>query len=138
LDELVFFYFFRGKYPLSNKGNLFSGGTRTMPTEHNIRLTSAELADLWTTYLTDSMTICVVKHFIAKVQDTQIRPILEFALNLSEKHIQQITDIYRKEGHSIPVGFTDKDVNVDVPALYSDTYYLNYIHNMSKICIKSL
>jgi hypothetical protein len=51
-------------------------------TKHNIALTSAEMATLWSTYLSDSLSVCTLKYFLEKVEDTEIRPILEYALNL--------------------------------------------------------
>jgi hypothetical protein len=102
-------------------------------TEHNIRLTAAEIGNLWSTYMTDSMSICVLKYFIAKNQDTEIRPVLELALSISQTHIQQITELFNLEGHPIPVAFGDQDVDINAPALYSDTYFLNYVHNMAKL-----
>ncbi|WP_367753970.1 DUF3231 family protein [Ammoniphilus sp. 3BR4] len=54
-----------------------------------MRLTSAELGNLWSTYMTDSMSIWVLKYFIAKTQDTEIRSVLEFALGISQTHIQE-------------------------------------------------
>ncbi|MEW9673623.1 DUF3231 family protein [Ammoniphilus sp. 3BR4] len=104
-------------------------------TEHNIRLTSSEIGNLWSTYMTDSMSVCVLKYFIAKTQDTEILAVLEFALGVSQTHIKEITEIYNQEGHPIPVGFGEQDVDLNAPALYSDTYFLNYVHNMSKLAM---
>lgn len=104
-------------------------------TEHNIRLTSAEIGNLWSTYMTDSMSACVLKYFIAKTQDKEIQTVLEFALGISQTHIQVITEIFNQEGHPIPVGFGEQDVDINAPALYSDTYFLNYVHNMSKLAM---
>ncbi|HJV45059.1 MAG TPA: DUF3231 family protein, partial [Bacillota bacterium] len=104
-------------------------------TKHNIRLTSAEIANLWSTYMTDSMSICVLKYFIAKTQDTEILPVLKFAISISQSHIQEITEIFKQEDHPIPVGFGEHDVNINAPALFSDTFFINYIHSMSKLAM---
>lgn len=39
--------------------------------------------------MTDSMSIWVLKYFIAKTQDTEIRSVLEFALGIRQTHIQE-------------------------------------------------
>ncbi|WP_414859347.1 DUF3231 family protein [Paenibacillus haidiansis] len=39
-----------------------NGGT--METVRNIRLTSAELASLWTTYMNDTMAVCILRYFL--------------------------------------------------------------------------
>lgn len=101
-------------------------------TKHNIRLTSAEIANLWNSYMNDSMAICVLKYFLEKVEDTEVRPVLEYAFELVNNHIDRVTKILNHENHPIPLGFTDEDVNVTAPRLYSDTFYLIYIQNMSR------
>jgi hypothetical protein len=48
-------------------------------TDHNIRLTSAEISSLWTTYMNNTMSKCVLSYFLNKVVDTQIRSVVEYA-----------------------------------------------------------
>lgn len=106
--------------------------------ENQIRLTSAELGQLWTQYLNDSASICMLTYFAEKAEDTEIKPIIEHALKLSEVHIQKITSIFNEENHAIPHGFKiEEDVNLTAPRLYSDSYVLNFIHNMAKIGLTS-
>jgi predicted transcriptional regulator len=40
------------------------------------------------------MSMCVLKYFIKHVEDQEIEQILEFALNLSEKHVQTVQDLF--------------------------------------------
>jgi len=94
-------------------------------------LTSPEIGALWSQYMNDSMVICVLQYFAAKSNDEETRTVIEFALGLSQKNIQDVTQIFKQEGMSIPVGFTNKDVNVDAPQLYSDILYLRYIKHLS-------
>lgn len=100
--------------------------------EQNIRLTSAELSGLWTSYLTDSMSICVLRYFLQKVTDSEIKPVLEHALNLSKEHLEAIKNIYDEENLPLPYGFTEEDVNPDAPRLFHDSMMLNYIKHMTK------
>lgn len=102
-----------------------------MESKHNIRLTSAELGSLWTQYMDDSMATCVLKYFLNKVEDSEIKPIVEYALSLAEKHTGVISDIFTHEQHPIPIGFTKDDVNVEAPRLFSDVMILMYIRNMA-------
>lgn len=101
-------------------------------TEHNIRLTSAEIGNLWLSYLNDSMAICVLKYFLAMVEDTEVRPVIEYALELSNNHVDRVTKIFNNENFPIPQGFTDEDVNLTAPRLFSDSFYLIYLQNMSR------
>lgn len=99
---------------------------------HNIRITASEIGTLWIQYLMDSLAVCTIKYFIAKTEDTQIKPVLQNALKLAQSHMQTISGIFSQEGFPVPFGFTDKDVNVGAPRLYSDPFHLTYIKNMTK------
>ena len=105
----------------------------TPETEQNIRLTSAELGNLWAAYMNSSLKKSYVKYFLAKVEDTEIRSVLEYALHVAEKHLQTISEIYRREKHPIPQGFTGQDVNLDAPRLFSDTLFLTIMEFMAEM-----
>lgn len=98
----------------------------------HIRLTASELSYLWTSYLADSMSICILKYFLVHMEDNVIKSLVNQALKLSEKHIESIRGIFTKEHIQIPQGFTEKDVNLFAKRLFSDVFYLRYIRNMSK------
>ncbi|WP_099364214.1 DUF3231 family protein [Fredinandcohnia onubensis] len=103
-----------------------------------IRLTAGEIAQLWIQYLNDSASICVLSYFLEKAEDDETKPIIKFALELSESHIQQITAILSEEKHVVPCGFSLKeDVDVTAPRLYSDSFALNFINQMSKVGLTS-
>ncbi|MBD2867264.1 DUF3231 family protein [Paenibacillus arenilitoris] len=104
-----------------------------METEHNIRLTSTEIAALWTTYQNDTLAKCVLSYFLSKVEDKEIKGVVELALSISETHIGQLTELFQSENFPIPLGFTGEDVNVNARRLFSDSFFLYYIKNMSKV-----
>ncbi|MCM3690355.1 DUF3231 family protein [Neobacillus niacini] len=94
-------------------------------------LTAAEVSALWLQYLGDSMAICVYKYFLNIVENDEIKPILEFALQLAESHITRITEFLDKANFQIPIGFTENDVNVNAPRLFSDQFLLFYSYIMT-------
>jgi hypothetical protein len=99
-----------------------------------IRITSAEIAQLWAQYLNDSGSICILTYFLEKTEDTEIKPVIEYALELSTKHIETLTSIFTEEKYAIPHGFKiEEDVDLTAPRLYSDNYVLNFIHQMSMV-----
>jgi hypothetical protein len=103
-----------------------------MSTEHNIRLTSAEIGSLWLQYMTDSMAVCTLKYFSNKTEDAQIRPVLDFAISLAQSHLQDIDVLFKKEEFPTPTGFADQDVSLDAPRLFCDPYHLTYVKNTAK------
>jgi len=89
-------------------------------TNHNVKLTAPEVGSLWMQYISDSLSKCVLRHFIYHVKDEAIAKVLHYALGLSETHLEKIKEVFTKEGLPIPVGFTDEDVKVDAPALFTE------------------
>ncbi|UOR13671.1 DUF3231 family protein [Halobacillus amylolyticus] len=108
-----------------------------MAKTHETELTAAEISNLWTSYQNDSMAICGIKYFLSNIDDSDIRSVLEYALDLSKQHVKKVTEILKAENYPIPVGFTDQDVNLDAPRLFTDKFYLMYILNMGKFGLSS-
>jgi hypothetical protein len=96
-------------------------------TDNSEKLTAAEIGKLWATYMGNSMGIRILSYFVNNVEDTEIRSVLEKALRLCEQFTQSIHDIFSREHYPIPIGFTEKDVNVDAPRLYEDEFYAYYM-----------
>lgn len=104
-----------------------------MESQTNVPLTASEMANLWASYNSESVSSCVVQYFIANNGDTDIRPILEYTLGICKQHLQFVTEIFTKEHFPIPVAFNENDVNLQAPRLYSDAFYLDYLKNMGKV-----
>jgi hypothetical protein len=98
---------------------------------HNSRLTSAEIANLWSQYINDSMGAAVIRYYLEKVEDQDIRQILEFAYQLTQSHLEKIKKFLEQEKYPIPIGFTEEDVNLNAPRLFSDMLMLYYMYIMS-------
>ncbi|WP_078596515.1 DUF3231 family protein [Evansella clarkii] len=98
---------------------------------HNSRLSSSELANLWTQYINDNMSQYVLSYLIKTTQDKEINEVLEFSLQLSKSHLQKIKPFLAKENYPIPKGFSDIDVNLEAPALFTDTFHIVFIQIMS-------
>ncbi|WP_237389795.1 DUF3231 family protein [Bacillus sp. USDA818B3_A] len=94
-------------------------------------LTAAEVSALWLQFMGDSMAICVFKYFLTIVENKEIKSIFEFALQLSEIHIRKIKEFLKDANFQIPIGFTENDVNVNAPRLFSDQFLLFYLYIMT-------
>jgi hypothetical protein len=112
--------------------NDFQEGNR-MPDAKNPRLTSAEIAAVWGCYINNTLSICVLKYFLAHVDDSDIESVLKFALKISEANLKWSTELLERDQHPKPIGFTDDDVNLTAPRLFSDAFYLYYLNNMAKV-----
>jgi hypothetical protein len=98
----------------------------------NIRLTSGEIGELWTNYVYDSMSKCVISYFLKKCQDTDICSLIEYDLSGITTNLQRTKDILNSVNFPIPIGFTEEDVHLDAGKLYSDVFMLHYIKIKSK------
>jgi hypothetical protein len=107
-------------------------------TEHNIPLSASEVGFLWAQYLNDTLGICVMKYFKNICGDEDILPLIENSLSISQNDIKIISEIFSKENYPLPIGFTDEDVNVDAPRLYSDTFILKYIQKLEVLSMASV
>jgi hypothetical protein len=108
-----------------------------MTINHESDLTASEISNLWVSYQNDSMASCVLKHFKAHCDDEDIRAIVEQALSYSELHIEKVTKILKVEGYPVPMGYSDQDVDLNAPRLFTDKLYLLYILNMGKFGLSS-
>lgn len=105
-----------------------------MSTVHHVRLTSSEIANLWTQYMNDSASLCFIQHFLDTVQGPEVRDIVEQSRTLSSSHLLKVKHFLKEERYPIPQGFSEEDViNKHAPALFSDAFVLNYFYVMSII-----
>lgn len=95
------------------------------------RMTSAEVSNIWLHYIRETMAVCVSKYALKCVKDTDIIATFEFALKLSDNHIKVLKNLFTQENFPIPNGFTDKDVNLKAPLLFTENFWINYIYGMS-------
>jgi hypothetical protein len=96
------------------------------------KLSSAEMGKLWVTYMGNSMSQWVLKYYLRHIEDQDIKKVLDTALNLSETILQDIKEIFNSENFPIPMGFTENDVNLAAPRLFSDEFYLHYLKYTGK------
>jgi hypothetical protein len=97
-----------------------------------IPLTSSEIAGIWDSFMVDSLAVCVLKYFTNRVDDNETRVILQYSLDLPTQHIKELTNFLYEAELPLPEAFSDKDVNINAPRLFSDEFYLSYLTNMSR------
>ncbi|CAG9621801.1 DUF3231 family protein [Sutcliffiella rhizosphaerae] len=103
--------------------------------EHNIQLTTPEIAALWMTYIQNSATICFYKHFLQNMKDKEIEKIVRGALLLKQGINEEIKKLFNSEGLPISDGYSDKDVNLSAPALFTDLFALSFAYRVGQMTV---
>ncbi|MDR4889497.1 DUF3231 family protein [Fredinandcohnia sp. QZ13] len=101
--------------------------------KHNVRLSSAEIGGLWTTYIQGSMTICLIKYFLHHLQDEEIKAILKQSDRIYSGQMKQIKEVFSQEKIPIPDAFGDEDLNLSAPPLFYDPFALTFVYAMSRM-----
>jgi len=100
-----------------------------------IPLISSEIAGLWNAYMSETLIVQVLSYFSNRVENEEIRALLMQTLELSKQHVIQITNIFNQAGLPMPDGFTENDVNINAPRLFSDSFYLAYLSYISRVAM---
>jgi hypothetical protein len=112
---------------------MFTVGGITL--KHNIDLTSPEIAGLWKNHLQSTAVLCFMKHSAQYIQDGEIKPLVEEQIQILTGSIEKTTRIFTDEGYPIPNGFSDLDVDLAAPPLYTDLYALSFVYRYNQMGI---
>jgi len=107
-------------------------GKGSSSSNSNDLLVSSEIGKLWATYMGNSMAKQIITYFLHHVDDPDIKKGLDHAMELILTFINEIEFIFKQEGIPIPIGFTEKDANLDAPRLFQDEFYLHYLKYTAK------
>lgn len=105
--------------------------------ETNIGLTSTEISNIWASYLKSSMELRFFQYFYETADDEEVKKIAEKMVGFSEKSLNDLKDIFRKETLTIPLGFTEKDVRLDADKVFSDTFILYICHDITMLSLST-
>ncbi|MFC2949092.1 DUF3231 family protein [Virgibacillus sediminis] len=103
--------------------------------EKNIKLTSAEIGCLWTAYMNNSMSEKMLKFILQHIEDEEIKMIVRNSYEIAFNHRKQLRYLFEQEDYALPRAFTEEDVNMEAPWLFSDIFCLNYVNHMAKVAM---
>ncbi|AET68409.1 putative sugar isomerase [Desulfosporosinus orientis DSM 765] len=101
--------------------------------EHHLDLTTPEIASLWKIYMQNISHLYVFRHFEQHIQDSEIKPLVTEQIYLLQKFTVRIKEIFTEEHFPIPKGFSDYDLNLSAPSLYTDLYGLSYVYRFNQM-----
>jgi hypothetical protein len=100
-----------------------------------IPLTTAEITALWISYMNCSATRCFYKHFLHHLKEQEIKEILNEVLKTCNETIEKIKNIFEEENFPVPQGFSDKDIDLTAPPLFTDLFALSFIYRAGQMII---
>jgi spore coat protein CotF len=100
-----------------------------------IPLTSSEIGSLWTTYIVNSKAKLTIMYTAETTEDQNIKEILQECINLSEKNIEGVKEIFNSADHPIPYGFSNYDVKFSSSKLFSDKLILHTLKMYIEVAV---
>lgn len=73
-----------------------------MEDKTKIPLTAAKMSGLWAQYINDTLAAYVNSYFLEKVEDAEVRPIIECTLETAKNNISIMQELFQKENFPIP------------------------------------
>lgn len=105
--------------------------------ETNVGLTSTEISNIWSSYLKSSMELRFFQYFFETTDNIEIKNIVEKLVDFSQKSLSDLKEIFLKENHTVPLGFTEKDVRLDADKVFSDTFILYICHDITMLSLST-
>src|SRR5699024_6314122 len=99
-----------------------------MNKQDNIKLTSSEVGALWQEFVFGTSTDIINQYMFSINEDTNRKALCEEAIKTFAKQKKQITAFHEKDAFSIPIGFTEADLNKEAKRLFSDKLCLHYLY----------
>ena len=78
-----------------------------------------------------------MSYFLEKVEDEEVRPIIEWTLDTAKENVSIMQEIFKKEDFPIPIGFTEQDVNPKAPRAFYRYILLSVFKANVYICYGS-
>lgn len=88
------------------------------------KLTPGEITSLWNSYLTNTMTVWVTRHFITNTQNVKLLSILKYAEEIAVVEVEKSKNFLEEGNHPLPQKFDAEDVDVNGPTLFTDNFIL--------------
>src|SRR6056297_877194 len=89
-------------------------------------LTTTEVSNVWSDYLKSSMESRFFEYFLATTNDPEIKQVVKNMYHIAIESLHKLKEIFTNNHLPIPVGFTDKDIDVKAQKLFSDTFTLYF------------
>jgi hypothetical protein len=95
------------------------------------KLVTTNISNLWQAYITNSLYVGFNTHALQVIEDKNIRNLYELGKQLAQDNLKHLEGIFHQMDFPVPLGFTDADVNLKAPRLFTDHFLLYFFHVMT-------
>lgn len=74
--------------------------------------------------MNDTLAKCILSFMLKHMDDPEIKPVVQHAYDNFTNQIEQLHQIFEEENFATPNGFTEKDVNMNAPWLFTDVFFV--------------
>jgi hypothetical protein len=99
------------------------------------KLTSTEIGNLWNSYMLDEMAIRMFKHIISNAEDQEIKEVFQYTHDVVMTHVGMYQNLFKKEQMAVH-GFSEDELDLSAPRLFSDIFFIYYLKHMSKFALQ--
>lgn len=102
-----------------------------------IPLIASEITGIWNSYMGESLLKCMLKYFVNRVEDNDTLIVMQDTIKLSEQRVEVLKGFFNKEKLPLPEAFSEDDVNINAPRLFTDAFYLQYLGYTSRVAMQN-
>lgn len=97
------------------------------------KMTSVELGSLWVTYHKKTMILRILEYFIEKSEDEEAKKLMSGLWDELHPKVLEIQAMFEAEGAAVPIGFTEKDVNLEAPTLWENGFDIMFSRILKEV-----
>ncbi|MCM3690380.1 DUF3231 family protein [Neobacillus niacini] len=102
-----------------------------------LELTATEVSNIWSSFLMNSMQQRLLEYFSASIDDSKIKEVIEKMLTQSQDNINELNEIFAKENLNAPHGFTEEDIRVNAPKVFSNTFIVQFAFDLTHLMMST-
>jgi len=97
------------------------------------KMSAAELGSLWTTHQKKTMILRFLEYFIEKADDQRAKELMSGLWEELDQKVMELRTMLENDGAVPPIGFTEKDVNLNAPKLYEHGFDIMFCRTLKEI-----
>ncbi len=104
-----------------------------MTGHQNVPLTGPEIGSLWMTFQKMTMLLQMMKHFSETSETAVYHDFLAEQVGEIRSFAEEMKAFFTNDRSVVPEGFSDRDVDLDAPALYNEIFGVSFFRIMTKV-----